>query len=149
MVWFAVLGISWFWAMGTIVLAVFPTLARDVLHGSGSVVTLMLGVFAVGVGIGSLGVAGLVRDKALLHYVVACGFGVSLFTAGFALLAAHAPVLPNIPAMLVERLRAGRCWRICSLWRSAAAGFRCRFMCCCRNVPHPRTGRAWSAPIIS
>ncbi len=99
-VWFAVLGISWFWAMGTIVLAVFPTLARDVLHGSGSVVTLMLGVFAVGVGIGALGVAGLVRDKALLHYVVACGFGVSLFTAGFALLAAHAPVLPNIPAML-------------------------------------------------
>lgn len=104
MVWFAVLGISWFWTMGTIVLAEFPTLARDVLHGSGAVVTLMLGVFAVGVGIGSLGVARLVRGKALLHYVVACGFGVSAFTAGFSLLAAYAPVLPNIPAVLSSGL---------------------------------------------
>jgi acyl-[acyl-carrier-protein]-phospholipid O-acyltransferase / long-chain-fatty-acid--[acyl-carrier-protein] ligase len=103
-VWFAVLGISWFWAMGTIVLAEFPTLARDVLHGSGAVVTLMLGVFAVGVGIGALGVARLVRDKALLHYVVACGFGVSVFTAGFSFLAAYAPVLPNIPAVLASGL---------------------------------------------
>jgi acyl-[acyl-carrier-protein]-phospholipid O-acyltransferase / long-chain-fatty-acid--[acyl-carrier-protein] ligase len=103
-VWFAVLGISWFWTMGTIVLAEFPTLARDVLHGSGAVVTLMLGVFAVGVGIGSLGVARLVRGKALLHYVVACGFGVSVFTACFALLAAYAPVLPDIPAVLSSGL---------------------------------------------
>jgi acyl-[acyl-carrier-protein]-phospholipid O-acyltransferase / long-chain-fatty-acid--[acyl-carrier-protein] ligase len=103
-VWFAVLGISWFWAMGTIVLAEFPTLARDVLHGSGTVVTLMLGVFAVGVGIGALGVARLVRDQALLQYVVACGFGVSLFTAGFSLLAAYAPVLPDIPAVLSSGL---------------------------------------------
>jgi MFS family permease len=101
-VWFAVLGISWFWAMGTVVLAEFPTLARDVLHGSGAVVTLMLGVFAVGVGIGSLGMARLVRDKALLHYVVVCGVGISVFTAGFALLAAYAPVLPNIPAVLAS-----------------------------------------------
>ena len=103
-IWFAVLGISWFWAMGTIVLAEFPTLARDVLHGSGTVVTLMLGVFAVGVGLGSLGVARLVRDAALLHYVVACGAGVSVFTAGFSLLAAYAPVLPNIPAVLSSGL---------------------------------------------
>jgi MFS family permease len=106
-IWFAVLGISWFWAMGTIVLAEFPTLARDVLHGSGTVVTLMLGVFAVGVGIGSLGVARLVRAAALLHYVVACGFGVSLFTAGFALLAAYAPVLANVPAVLSSGLGWG------------------------------------------
>ncbi len=103
-VWFAVLGISWFWAMGTIVLAEFPTLARDVLHGSGAVVTLMLGVFAVGVGIGSLGVARLVRDAALLHYVVACGFGVSVFTAGFARLAAHAPAMADIAAVLSHGL---------------------------------------------
>ena len=103
-IWFAVLGISWFWAMGTIVLAEFPTLARDVLHSSGTVVTLMLGVFAVGVGIGALGVARLVRDAALLRYVVVCGFGVSVFTAGFSLLAASAPVLPNIPALLSSGL---------------------------------------------
>ena len=102
--WFAVLGISWFWAMGTIVLAEFPTLARDVLHGSGAVVTLMLGVFAVGVGIGSLGAARLVRDAALLHYVVACGFGVSVFTAGFARLAAHAPAMADIAAVLSHGL---------------------------------------------
>ncbi|HUW80438.1 MAG TPA: MFS transporter, partial [Acidocella sp.] len=84
-VWFAVLGISWFWAIGATLLAEFPTLARDVLHADGHVVTLMLGVFAVGVGIGSLAVARFVKDAALLKYVAVAGLGVSVFTVDFAL----------------------------------------------------------------
>ncbi|OYV36457.1 MAG: hypothetical protein B7Z80_15520, partial [Rhodospirillales bacterium 20-64-7] len=99
-VWFAVLGISWFWAMGATLLAEFPTLARDGLHADGAVVTFMLGVFAVGVGIGSLAVARFVRDRALLHYVALAGLGVSVFTADFALTALHAAHLPGIAALL-------------------------------------------------
>lgn len=99
-VWFAVLGISWFWALGAMLLAEFPTLARDVLRADGHVVTLMLGVFAVGVGIGSLLVARFVKDRALLQYVAAAGVGVSLFTADFALTARHAGVLATVGAVL-------------------------------------------------
>lgn len=101
-VWFAVLGISWFWAVGATLLAAFPTLARDVLHADGHVVTLMLGVFAVGVGIGSLAVARFVKDASLLKYVAAAGIGVSVFTADFALTALHAGVLGTIAAVLAS-----------------------------------------------
>jgi acyl-[acyl-carrier-protein]-phospholipid O-acyltransferase / long-chain-fatty-acid--[acyl-carrier-protein] ligase len=99
-VWFAILGISWFWAIGATLLAEFPTLARDVLHTSGDAVTLMLGVFAVGVGIGSLLVARFVKDTALLKYVAAAGLGVSVFTADFAWTALHAGHLASIAALL-------------------------------------------------
>jgi MFS family permease len=101
-VWFAVLGISWFWAVGATLLAAFPTLARDVLHADGHVVTLMLGVFAVGVGIGSLAVARFVKDASLLKYVAAAGIGVSVFTGDFALTALHAGVLGTIDAVLAS-----------------------------------------------
>ncbi len=99
-VWFAIHGISWFWAMGATLLAAFPTLAREVLHADGHVVTLMLGVFAVGVGIGSLAVARFVKDAALLAYVAAAGAGISVFTADFAVTALRAGDLATVPAVL-------------------------------------------------
>ena len=52
----------------------------------------MLGVFAVGVGIGSLTVARFLRDASLLNYVAAAGLGVSVFTADFAWTASHAGI---------------------------------------------------------
>ena len=99
-VWFAILGISWFWAIGATLLAEFPTIARDALQADGHVVTLMLGVFAVGVGIGSLACARFVHDRGLLRYVAYAGFGVTIFTADFANTALHAGSLPNITAIL-------------------------------------------------
>ena len=92
--------ISWFWAVGATLLAAFPTLAREVLHADGHVVTLMLGVFAVGVGIGSLAVARFVKDAALLAYVAAAGVGISVFTADFAVTALRAGDLVSVPAVL-------------------------------------------------
>ncbi|MDD2794251.1 MFS transporter [Acidocella sp.] len=99
-VWFAIYGISWFWAVGATLLAAFPTLARQVLHADGHVVTLMLAVFAVGVGIGSLAVARFVKDASLLAYVAAAGAGVSVFTADFAFTALRAGKLGTVAAVL-------------------------------------------------
>lgn len=50
----ALIGISWFWALGSVVLSSLPAYAKDVLGGDESVVTLLLAVFSVGVGAGSL-----------------------------------------------------------------------------------------------
>jgi len=100
-VWFAILAISWFWAIGAVVLAEFPTIARDALHADGHVVTLMLGVFAVGVGAGSLGVSRLQSGARLsIRYVGYAGIGVSVFTADFAVTALHVRSLPTIGAVL-------------------------------------------------
>jgi 1-acyl-sn-glycerol-3-phosphate acyltransferase len=53
-VWLAVLGNSWFWAYGAIVLAQLPIYTKTFLGGTQDVVTVMLVAFSTGVGIGSL-----------------------------------------------------------------------------------------------
>jgi 1-acyl-sn-glycerol-3-phosphate acyltransferase len=50
----SVLGISWFWFLGSVYLAQLPHFTRLSLGGGEHVVTLLLMLFAVGIGIGSL-----------------------------------------------------------------------------------------------
>lgn len=50
----ALIGINWMWFVGAALLAQFPVLAKDVLHGNEHVASLLLVVFSVGIGIGSL-----------------------------------------------------------------------------------------------
>ncbi|MGH8441486.1 MAG: MFS transporter [Nevskiaceae bacterium] len=53
-VFLSVLGISWFWFFGATFLAQLPTYTKSYLGGDESVVTLMLTIFSLGVGAGSL-----------------------------------------------------------------------------------------------
>jgi MFS family permease len=53
-VFLSILAISWFWLYGMILLAQFPVYTKTVLGGNESVVTLLLAVFCVGIGAGSL-----------------------------------------------------------------------------------------------
>jgi 1-acyl-sn-glycerol-3-phosphate acyltransferase len=50
----SLLGISWMWFFGAVFLSQFPSFAKDVLHGDEHVASLLLVVFSVGIGIGSL-----------------------------------------------------------------------------------------------
>ncbi len=108
-VWFACLAISWFWALGATVLAAFPTLARDVLHASPHVVSLLLGIFALGVGLGSLIAAKAVHDASLLRLTVPAGLGISLFTADLAWTALHMGAAPGMGVLLSHWMG----WRFC------------------------------------
>jgi 1-acyl-sn-glycerol-3-phosphate acyltransferase len=53
-VWLSMLGISWFWFYGATFLTQFPNFAKNVLGGNEHVVTLLLALFSVGIGVGSL-----------------------------------------------------------------------------------------------
>jgi 1-acyl-sn-glycerol-3-phosphate acyltransferase len=53
-VFLSILGISWFWFYGAALVTQFPNLSRNVLGGSERVVTLLLVVFSLGIGVGSL-----------------------------------------------------------------------------------------------
>ena len=53
-VFLSILGISWFWLYGALFLAQFPAYAKFVLGGGESSVTLLLAIFTVGIGIGSM-----------------------------------------------------------------------------------------------
>ncbi len=50
----AVLGISWFWFFGATLTAQLPLYTRAILGGNASVLTMVLTLFSIGVGIGSL-----------------------------------------------------------------------------------------------
>ncbi|KAB2892710.1 MAG: MFS transporter [Burkholderiaceae bacterium] len=50
----SLLGISWMWFFGAVFLSLFPAFAKDVLHGNEQVASLLLVVFSVGIGVGSL-----------------------------------------------------------------------------------------------
>ncbi len=53
-VFLSILGISWFWLYGALFLAQFPAYTKNVLGGGETMVTVLLAVFTVGIGIGSL-----------------------------------------------------------------------------------------------
>src|SRR5271170_4977679 len=51
--WLSVLGISWFWCLGAVLLSFLPTYVKDVLHEDALGVTHYLLCFAIGIGVGS------------------------------------------------------------------------------------------------
>lgn len=78
--WLGIVAISWFWFFGATLLAQFPNMAKLVLHGDESVFILMLTVFSVGVGVGSLLCEKLSHGRAMLGLVMIGGLGLSCFT---------------------------------------------------------------------
>ena len=53
-VFLSVLGISWFWAMGLVVISVFPDFARTTLNVDEMVANILVGAFVVGIALGSI-----------------------------------------------------------------------------------------------
>ncbi len=99
-VWLAILGISWFWAMGATVLAELPTIVRDDLQAGGHVVTLLLLMFSVGIGLGSVACGWLLKGAGLAKYVPWMGLGISVFMLDFADAAHSAGALLGVHAVL-------------------------------------------------
>jgi 1-acyl-sn-glycerol-3-phosphate acyltransferase len=75
----SILGISWFWLMGSIVLSVLPTLVSRDLGGNESLVTFFLALFSVGVGSGSILCKRLSARQLELGLVPIGSFGITAF----------------------------------------------------------------------
>ena len=75
----SLLGISWFWFLGALVLAQLPAYAKDYLGGAPGVVTLLLATFSVGVGTGSLLTERLSGHKVEIGLVPFGSIGITLF----------------------------------------------------------------------
>jgi acyl-[acyl-carrier-protein]-phospholipid O-acyltransferase/long-chain-fatty-acid--[acyl-carrier-protein] ligase len=99
-IWFAVLSLSWFWTMGATLMTEFPIIARDTLRSDGTVLTLLLTVFAVGVGVGSMQCARLLRGDVSARLVPFAGIGISLFCWDFASAASSAGTIATAAATL-------------------------------------------------
>jgi 1-acyl-sn-glycerol-3-phosphate acyltransferase len=75
----SLLGISWMWFFGAVFLAEFPSFAKEVLHGDEHVASLLLVVFSVGIGIGSLLCEMLSRRHVEIGLVPLGAIGMSVF----------------------------------------------------------------------
>ena len=78
-VFLSILGISWFWLLGAAYLTQLPNFTKTVLTGDESVVTLLLTLFSIGVGLGSLLCERLSDKKVELGLVPLGSLGLSLF----------------------------------------------------------------------
>jgi 1-acyl-sn-glycerol-3-phosphate acyltransferase len=109
-VFLSVLGISWFWFYGSIFLTQFPNLSKDILSGQESVVTLLLIVFSIGIGVGSLLCERLSGHKVEIGLVPFGSIGMTLF--GIDLYFALAAHLQHAPMALMPFLQDAGHWRI-------------------------------------
>ncbi len=118
-IWLCILGLSWFWTVGATLMTEFPVIARDTLHGDGSVMTLLLSVFAIGVGAGSIFCAKLLHGEVSPRFVPFAALGISVFCWDFAHATSVAGDLANAAAV-VESFRG---WHIgLDLFLLAACG---------------------------
>lgn len=94
-IWLAIIAISWFWFYGATLLAQFPNLAKQVLHGDESVFIILLTVFSLGIGIGSLLCEKLSHGKVELGLIVFGAIGLSIFGADLGLSSQHISTQTN------------------------------------------------------
>lgn len=68
-IFLSILGISWFWVVGGLFIAQMPNFTKDALSGDNSVLVLLLSLFSIGTGIGSIACNKLLKNKIDVQYV--------------------------------------------------------------------------------
>jgi len=79
-VFLSLLGISWLWFFGAVFLTQFPQFAQKTLGGDPAVATLLLAVFSLGIGIGSVLCERMSRHQVEIGLVPFGSIGMTLFT---------------------------------------------------------------------
>ncbi len=107
-VFLSILGISWFWFYGAVLLSQLPALSKLSLGGSESVVTLLLTLFSLGIGFGSLLSEKLSGKRVELGLVPLGSIGLTVFGVDvyFAL-----PLAPGQGLAAMQLLQDAHYWR--------------------------------------
>lgn len=121
-VFMSIIGISWFWFLGSVFLAQFPSFAKDIVGGDEQVSTLFLVVFTVGIGFGATFCNKLLGGRVSGKYVPASLVAISVFIVMLYLVSpsqAAGGALSGVGAFL----SSGRAWLIIlSMFLIAASG---------------------------
>ncbi len=80
-VFLSCLGISWFWFFGAMYFTQLPTFAKQVLGGAPGVYTMLLALFSIGIGLGSMLCERLSGHKVEIGLVPFGAIGMTLFGA--------------------------------------------------------------------
>jgi 1-acyl-sn-glycerol-3-phosphate acyltransferase len=106
----SLLGISWLWFFGSVFLSNFPAFAKDVLHGDEQVASLLLVVFSVGIGIGSLLCEVLSRRHVEIGLVPLGAIGMTVFAIDLYFASRGLPPSPTMS--LSQFISVGAHWRV-------------------------------------
>ena len=100
----SILGISWFWLLGSVVLSQMPNYGKEILNASETVTTTLMATLAVGIGAGSVVCEWLSGRRVEIGLTPIGSLGLTVFAAHFAL-STMSPVTPQ--AGVAEFLAAG------------------------------------------
>ncbi len=106
----SLLGISWMWFFGAVFLSQFPSFAKDVLHGDEQVASLLLVVFSIGIGTGSLLCEVLSRRHVEIGLVPLGAIGMSVFALDLYFASRALP--PATGYTIGEFIRLAAHWRV-------------------------------------
>lgn len=109
-VFLSLLGISWLWFFGAVFLTQFPQFAQKTLGGDPGVATLLLAVFSIGVGLGSLLCEKMSRRQVEIGLVPFGAIGMTVFTVDLVFAVRGLPVAQgqSVGAFLAH----GGHWRV-------------------------------------
>ncbi|MDO5679674.1 MAG: MFS transporter [Pelistega sp.] len=95
--------ISWMWFFGAVYLNLFPILSKDILRADESVASLILAIFAIGIGLGALFCERLAQRKWPLSLLGALGMSLFSCTLYWLIQAKQSADLINIMPFIVNR----------------------------------------------
>ena len=100
----SILGISWFWLLGSVVLTQMPNYGKEILNANETVTTALMATLAIGIGVGSMVCEWLSGRRVEIGLTPIGSLGLTVFAAHFAL-TTISPVTPE--ADLASFLSAG------------------------------------------
>jgi len=108
-VFLALLGISWFWFFGAMLLTQFASYGKDVIGGDATVITLLLALFSVGVGVGSMLCEKLSGKRVEIGLVPFGSIGLTIFAVDMFF---ASPAMPAVNLGVAAFLSEASNWRI-------------------------------------
>jgi 1-acyl-sn-glycerol-3-phosphate acyltransferase len=106
----SLLGISWMWFFGAVFLSQFPSFAKETLHGNEQVASLLLVVFSIGIGTGSLLCEVMSRRHVEIGLVPLGAIGMSVFAIDLYFASRGLP--PSATLSLSQFASAPAHWRV-------------------------------------
>ena len=100
----SILGISWFWLLGSVVLTQMPNYGKEILNANETVTTALMATLAIGIGVGSMVCEWLSGRRVEIGLTPIGSLGLTVFAAHFAL-TTISPVTPE--ADIASFLSAG------------------------------------------
>jgi acyl-[acyl-carrier-protein]-phospholipid O-acyltransferase / long-chain-fatty-acid--[acyl-carrier-protein] ligase len=113
-VFLSILGISWFWLVGALYLAQFPTFSHDALFADEMVSTLFVAIFTIGIAIGSLACNKLLKGVVSAKYVPLAALAITVFSVDLYFASRNAVALSGAGSFtdIWAFLATPRNWRI-------------------------------------